>query len=129
MKTKIISEKENPFLERKEIKIEIEHTKECTPSKAQLQQLLSKELKNEVEYIDVRSIFSDYGKSFSLSKVFIWNEKKVSDLSKPKKETQNKKEEIKKNQETQEQEKNEVEQKQKTSEDKTEKESNEKQEM
>ena len=85
MKIKIVSERENPLMERKELTVEIEHDKECTPSKAQVQALLSAELKKELEHIDVRNVFSDNGKPVSASKVFVWKEKKAVDFSKVKK--------------------------------------------
>ena len=89
MKTKVADEKENPVMGRKELRVEIEHGREPTPSRAQLQALLSKELKKEPGYIDIRNIFSSTGMPFSSSKVFVWSEKKVDDLSikkEPKKE-------------------------------------------
>lgn len=86
MKISIINERENPFLKRKEIYIEINHSDKSTPAKAALQALLSKEFKKEVEHIDIRNIFSDYGKAKSKAKVFLWEEKKAKDLSKVKKE-------------------------------------------
>lgn len=85
MKMKILSEKENPLMDRREIQVEIEHDKECTPSKAQVQALLSAELKKGLEHIDVRNVFSDNGKPVSASKVFVWKEKKAVDLSTVKK--------------------------------------------
>jgi small subunit ribosomal protein S24e len=81
MKIKIASEKENPLMERKELVVDIDHDKECTPTKAHLQVLLGKELKKDPEHIDIRNIFSGYGHPKSKSKVFVWNEKKVEDLS------------------------------------------------
>ncbi len=85
MKIKITSERENPIMERKELQVEIEHDKGPTPSKAQIQSLLAAELKKEIEHIDIRNIFSEYGKPFSSSKVFVWKEKKAPDFSKVKK--------------------------------------------
>ena len=73
-------EKENPFLKRKELSIGIEHDNSATPKKAELQQLMSKEFKKDVEQVDVRNIFSDSGISSSKAKVFLWEEKRVADL-------------------------------------------------
>lgn len=86
MKISIISEKNNPLLLRKELKIDIEHDNSATPSKTELQQFLSKEFKKDVEQIDIRNIFSDSGISKSKAKVFLWEEKRVADLSKAVKE-------------------------------------------
>ncbi len=85
MKLKILSERDNPIMERKELNVQIEHDKGPTPSKAQIQSLLAAELKKEIEHVDIRNIFSDYGKPFSSSKVFVWKEKKAPDFSKVKK--------------------------------------------
>ena len=97
MKTTIKDQKDNPFLKRKEMLIEIDHSAASTPSKAALQQLLSKELKEELEKIDIRTIYSGHGLAKSESKVFIWHEKKVKDLSKKesKEETKEVKQEVK----------------------------------
>ena len=93
MKTSIINEKDNPLLKRKELSIKIEHDGSATPKKAELQQLVAKEFKKDVEQVDIRNIFSDSGISSSKAKVFLWEEKKVADLSKIVKEK--KKEEAK----------------------------------
>ena len=91
MKVNITNEKENPLLKRKELDIVIEHENEATPSKAALQQILSKQLGKEPEFIDIKNIFSDRGISSSKSLVFVWEEKKVEDLSKVVKEKKEKK--------------------------------------
>ncbi len=92
IKIEKISEKENPILRRKEMQVKIIHPKSATPTKASLQSLLANELKKGVEHIDIRNVFSDHGRAESLAKIFVWEEKKVKDLSKKKEE---KKEEIK----------------------------------
>ena len=61
MKTSIINEKDNPLLKRKELSIKIEHDGSATPKKAELQQLVAKEFKKDVEQVDIRNIFSDSG--------------------------------------------------------------------
>jgi ribosomal protein S24E len=103
MKTSIKEEKQNPFLKRKELFIEIDHSSAPTPSKASLQQLLSKELREEVEKIDIRSVYSGHGLAKAEAKIFVWHEKKIKDLSKkesPKEEE--KKEEKPKEEKTEE---------------------------
>jgi ribosomal protein S24E len=95
MKISVISDKENPFLKRKELQINIEHEGSATPSKAELQQALAAEFKKEVEQVDIRDIFSDSGISSSKSRIFLWEEKRVADLSKVVKEEKKPKEEKK----------------------------------
>ena len=82
MKTTIKDQKDNPFLKRKEILIEIDHSSSPTPSKAALQQLIAKELKETAEKVDVRSIYSGQGLAKANAKIFVWHDKKVKDLSK-----------------------------------------------
>ncbi len=103
MKVEIKEERQNPFLKRSELKVDIDHSGESTPKKAELQQWIAKEKKKDVTSIEIVDIVSDTGKSVAKANVFLWDEKKVSDLSKEpaKEETpaeekpQEKKEEIK----------------------------------
>ena|SRR3989344_8654438 len=76
MKISITKEKQNPFMKRKEMEISIEHTGEATPALNALEAILEKELNEQKEKIDIRNIFSDKGKPFSKSKVFVWDDKK-----------------------------------------------------
>ena len=80
MKIEIKNEKQNPFLKRAELNIEIDHTEESTPSKAALQQWVAKERKKDVTSVEVIDIFSDTGKNTAVAHVFLWAEKKVDDL-------------------------------------------------
>ena len=82
MKVKTNNEKENPLFKRKELSLEIEHEESKTPAKAELQQYMAKHLKKDVQQIEIKSIFSDCGTAKSKAKVFVWEEKKVPDLSK-----------------------------------------------
>jgi ribosomal protein S24E len=82
MKIEIKTEKENPFLERKEFMITILHDREPTPSKAAVQKFLSKELKQEATHVEVRQIMSRNGLGHSNAKVFVWKEPKAKDLEK-----------------------------------------------
>ncbi len=82
MKAEKISEKENPFMKRKEFSFSIEHDASATPRKAELQQYLAKEMKKNPEQIEIKSIFSDIGVANSKARVFVWEENKVEDLSK-----------------------------------------------
>ncbi|MFC2143488.1 hypothetical protein ACFLQN_03750 [Candidatus Aenigmatarchaeota archaeon] len=82
MKIKILNEKENPFMKRKDLEIEIDHEKGATPTKSEIQQEIAKTTKADVTNVDVRNIFSYKGMAKSKSKVYVWTEKKVDDLSK-----------------------------------------------
>jgi len=91
MKIETKIEKENPFLNRKELEFIIDHPSEKTPSKAAVQQFVAKETGNEIEKTEIRKIFTLPGFQKSRCIVFVWKDKKVPDLSKP----VEKKEEIK----------------------------------
>ena len=95
MKVKTINEKENPLFKRKELSLEIEHEESKTPAKAELQKEMAKHLKKDVQQIEIKSIFSDCGTAKSKAKVFVWEEKKVPDLSKAVKKEEAPKEEVK----------------------------------
>ena len=88
MKLDVISEKHNPLLARKEVQATAWHPEEPTPSRAQVQQLIAKQLGSEITKIDIRNIFSKNGSSKSDIKIFIWDNKKVDDLSKAKKQSE-----------------------------------------
>lgn len=74
MKLEILSEKQNPFLKRKELQAALEHENEPTPSRAALQELVAKQFNEPAEKVDVRTVYSDRGRSRSLSKIFVWEE-------------------------------------------------------
>lgn len=90
MKVNIISDKQNPFLKRKEIAVEIEHESEASPRKDALQQWISKELKTDADKVEIKHIFTETGLPKSRAKVFLWEEKIVR---KPEAKKQEKKEE------------------------------------
>lgn len=71
----------NPFLKRKEYSLVVDHGSAPTPTKASLQSLLAQQFKKPVENVDVVSIISETGMTRSLARVFVWDEKKVADLS------------------------------------------------
>ena len=81
-----IEEKDNPYMERKELTVKIEHSKETTPAKAALQQEIAKKVGKDIEHVEIVNIFSETGMASSTSKVFVWTTKKVDDLSKKKEE-------------------------------------------
>lgn len=80
LKMEINNEKENPFLERKEYKLVIDHTGQKTPEKAVLQAYISKNLSVPQEKVDVKNIYTQKGSSMSDVKVFVWKNKTVDVL-------------------------------------------------
>ncbi len=73
MELKIIEQKENPFFERKEVKVKIVHHGEATPSKAKVEELLSAKFNVPLEHIIVDYIFSETGIAESFVKAKIYN--------------------------------------------------------
>lgn len=69
-------------MKRKEISLRIEHGKEASPSKASVQALAAKQMKADVEQVEIVDVQSEVGLPESRSKVYVWSEKKVKDLSK-----------------------------------------------
>lgn len=82
MKIEISSEKENPFMERKEMVLRISHENQPTPAKAAVQKVVAAELKTGPEHVDIRNIFSKKGLGESVARVYLWKEAKVKDLEK-----------------------------------------------
>ena len=86
MKVNLKAEKTNEIFGREEMELEIEHPEASTPSKAALQQYISKEKGKDPECVEIINIISNKGNSLSKSSVYLWNEKKTEDLSKKKEE-------------------------------------------
>lgn len=95
MKINIGEQKDNGLMKRKELNVVIDHGNEATPTKAAIQQLVAREVKKDVTNVEIVNIFSEFGKAKSKSTVYVWDEKKVDDLSKVVKEKDEKKEETK----------------------------------
>jgi len=92
MKIKIVDEKQNPFLKRKELLIEIDHEGEATPSFDALQQFIIRETKEDPQKVEILNIYSSKGAAIAKSQVHIWEEKKIINKKKVKKEKKPKEE-------------------------------------
>ena len=68
-------------MKRKEVILTVDHNASPTPTRAALQQVLSKELGINPQHIDIRNIYSHIGRQASRAKVFVWEQPKVLDLS------------------------------------------------
>lgn len=82
MRLEVTREKLNPLLKRKEVEAAVEHPEEATPAAAAVQQLFAKQLNAEVGRVDVKHIFSGHGIPKAKAIIFVWDEKRVGDLSK-----------------------------------------------
>ncbi|MCX6816218.1 MAG: hypothetical protein NT120_05215, partial [Candidatus Aenigmarchaeota archaeon] len=80
------------FLKRKELIVNTENPEEATPAKAVLQQHIAKHFSKDVESIEILDIMPKKGMPRSIARIYVWDEKKVADLSK-KEEKEEKKEE------------------------------------
>ncbi|MBU5682711.1 MAG: 30S ribosomal protein S24e [Candidatus Aenigmatarchaeota archaeon] len=72
MEIKIIQEKNNPLLKRKELLLEIDHSNKATPSREELANEISKMFNVEKEKIVIDYILSIRGCSKSKAKVKIY---------------------------------------------------------
>ena len=77
MKLKILNEKENPMLKRKEIVASIDYEGGSTTSKADLQKLVSEQLNAKIENVEISKILSEMGRTGGKAWIKIWEEKKV----------------------------------------------------
>jgi len=75
MNINVIEEKENPFFERKELKLELRHEGEATPSKDKLLEEISSKYKVEKDFIVIDYIFSKKGSNNSIAKVKLYKKK------------------------------------------------------
>lgn len=91
MKVNVSQEKENPFLNRRELKGKIGHLGEATPSREQVEEFLSQKLKVDKKNVDVNKIFTQKGKQESIFLANIKGLKKKAKKKKPKKKTKKKK--------------------------------------
>lgn len=111
MKFQIIEEKENPMLKRKEILISLDYEKGSTPSKAELQKVLSEQLNAKIENVEISKILSEIGRTRGKAWIKVWQEKNIpiySELKKKEKPPEKPKEEPKPEEEKVEEKKEEA---------------------
>jgi len=97
MKVKILEERHNPFMKRKELAVHIDHDSEPTPSMQALAAFLAKDLNINEDKIEILNIYSARGAAHARSQVHVWDEKKPEKKQKKKKEkAESKKAETKK---------------------------------
>lgn len=75
MKIKVLSQRENPFLKRKELELGVDYEAGPAASKAKLSEWLQNEMKAAAESIEVVSIFSEHGASRGKARARIWEGK------------------------------------------------------
>jgi ribosomal protein S24E len=77
---KIEVEKDNPFLNRKEMVGFVEHEKDPTPSKAVIQKLLADKKKVKPEFVEVCNIYTLKGENKSKIVAKVWKDKEFPNL-------------------------------------------------
>ncbi len=87
MEFKIISEKQNPVMKRRELLAEIKYSG-ATPSKAQVQEHAAANLSAGAENVEVSKILSEHGKCSGKVWIKIWEHKKVPIYSQAEKKEQ-----------------------------------------
>ena len=78
MNLKIIEEKENPLLNRKNILAELEYSKIATPRKTEVKKILADTLKIGEELIELKHVYPIFGKN--KAKVIAHIYKNIKDL-------------------------------------------------
>jgi len=89
MEIEILEEKENPFFERKEVKVNIKHLDAPTPSKEELKKELASKFSVDASLIQIDYIFTKKGIAESFAKVKIL--KKKPEVKEEKKEAKEEK--------------------------------------
>jgi len=72
MKFEVLEEKDNPLLKRKELVLSLDFENSKTPSKSDLQAILSEKYAVEPEKVDVTKLFSETGLAKGKAFVKIW---------------------------------------------------------
>jgi ribosomal protein S24E len=84
MKTKIIYEKNNPVLKRKEIKVEITHEKGGTPDRIAIRDFLASQLKEKPQNLYIIKVEGKTGLDGSVCQAEIYESKELADEILPK---------------------------------------------
>ncbi len=84
MEVEVISEKENPLLERREVMVRIKHTGAATPLRSEIRKLVAAKLSADDDKMIVGSLDQSFGVSESLAKVKIYKtRKRVEEIENP----------------------------------------------
>jgi ribosomal protein S24E len=79
MKTKMIYEKNNPVLKRKEIKVEITHEKGGTPDRIAIRDFLASQLKEKPQNLYIIKVEGKTGSDSSVCQAEIYESKELAD--------------------------------------------------
>ncbi len=71
---KLLSEKENVILKKKDVLLELDHKGLATPKKTDIEAKIAEHFKTDKDKVEVVYIFSDFGWAKSKIKARIWKE-------------------------------------------------------
>ena len=75
MRIEIVGQKENPILKRREISANIDYEGKATPSKAEIQAMLAKQLGANEELVEISTVLSAVGRSVGSLHAKVWETK------------------------------------------------------
>ncbi|MHA1377902.1 MAG: 30S ribosomal protein S24e [Candidatus Helarchaeota archaeon] len=84
MSINIISEEDNPLLNRKEIKFVIEHEKKPTPSRFEIRKKIAAQFNVPIETTYIKSLNSKFGLPKTVGKARIYESEERAKLVEPK---------------------------------------------
>ncbi len=79
MTTTIISENIQSLMKRKEVNLEIAHSKKATPKKEEVVKSVADAIKADESLISVKEILNDFGSNIAKVKVYVYEDKKSKD--------------------------------------------------
>jgi ribosomal protein S24E len=85
MRMQLISERQNPLLKRNEVMVSLDYDGKSTVSKAELQKMISEDLKAALDSVEITRIISEVGIPRGKAWVKIWKDKKIPNYSQAKK--------------------------------------------
>lgn len=81
---KLLEERENPILKKKDVMLELDHKGLPTPKKTEVESKIAEHFKTDVDKVEVVFIFSEFGQTKSKVKARVWKEKVVKKEEKKK---------------------------------------------
>jgi small subunit ribosomal protein S24e len=84
MEVKVLSERYNPLLRRREIQVEISHLGQGTPTRASAKELLASELKLDKEILVIRKIITKTGMNKTICEAEVYGDPELMKMVFPK---------------------------------------------
>ncbi|MBC5792434.1 MAG: hypothetical protein H8Z69_00180 [Nanohaloarchaea archaeon] len=74
MDSTLVSVKENPLLERREVEVEIDHEGEATPSNEDVKNRVAAENDLDVEKVEIESVYTGFGSNTSKATLKVYDD-------------------------------------------------------